>query len=134
MGWYTPELTTVDTRLQGAGFWAIFSFVLNALIFGLVGLQLRPILDQLHGLSWEQLLGYAALLWGCRRRRQVRVRVPDRVRSTLALGRPSRTGSHAALAIHRVRRWAGMRGGVTLAAALAIPLETDAGVPFRIAR
>ena len=26
--------------------------------------------------------------------------------------------------------WAGMRGGVTLAAALAIPLETDAGAPF----
>src|SRR6185295_2902330 len=64
MGWYTPELTTVDTRLQGEGFWAIFSFLLNALLFGLVGLQLQPILDQLHGRSWEELVGYAALLWG----------------------------------------------------------------------
>ena len=34
MGWHTPELTTVDTRLQGAGFWAIFNFLLNALLFG----------------------------------------------------------------------------------------------------
>ena len=40
MGWHTPELTTVETRLQGAGFWTIFNFVLNALLFGLVGLQL----------------------------------------------------------------------------------------------
>ena len=45
MGWHTPELTTGDTRLQGAGFWAIFNFLLNALLFGLVGLQLRPILE-----------------------------------------------------------------------------------------
>src|SRR5439155_10787295 len=63
MGWYTPELTTVDTRLQGEGFWAIFNFLLNALLFGLVGLQLRPILDQLHGRSWQELVGYGALLW-----------------------------------------------------------------------
>ena len=29
MGWHTPELTTGDTRLQGAGFWAIFNFLLT---------------------------------------------------------------------------------------------------------
>ena len=130
MGWYTPELTTVDTRLQGAGFWAIFSFLLNALLFGLVGLQLRPILDQLHGLSWEQLLGYAALLWVV----VVAIR--------FACGFPI---AHVPRWLSRRLRerdptppwqfitfigWAGMRGGVTLAAALAIPLETDAGVPF----
>ena len=85
MGWHTPELTNVDTRLQGDGFWQIFSFLLNALLFGLVGLQLRPILDQLHGLSWEQLLGYAALLWVVVVADQVRVRVPDRVRPALAV-------------------------------------------------
>ena len=49
MGWYTPELTTVQTRLQGAGFWEILTFLLNVLLFGLVGLQLRPILDALSG-------------------------------------------------------------------------------------
>jgi len=130
MGWYTPELTTVDTRLQGDGFWQIFSFLLNALLFGLVGLQLRPILDQLHGLSWEQLLGYAALLWVV----VVAIR--------FACGFPI---AHVPRWLSRRLRerdptppwqfitfigWAGMRGGVTLAAALAIPLETDAGVPF----
>ena len=42
MGWYTPELTTVQTRLQGQGFWEILTFLLNVLLFGLIGLQLRP--------------------------------------------------------------------------------------------
>ena len=51
MGWYTPELTTVQTRLQGRGFWEILTFLLNVLLFGLVGLQLRPILDGLSGRS-----------------------------------------------------------------------------------
>ena len=49
IGWYTPELTTVQTRLQGRGFWEILTFLLNVLLFGLVGLQLRPILDALVG-------------------------------------------------------------------------------------
>ena len=49
IGWYTPELTTVQTRLQGQGFWEILTFLLNVLLFGLVGLQLRPILDSLSG-------------------------------------------------------------------------------------
>ena len=37
MGWYTPELTTVQTRLQGQGFWEILTFLLNVLLFGLSG-------------------------------------------------------------------------------------------------
>jgi len=130
MGWHTPELTTVDTRLQGDGFWTIFSFLLNALLFGLVGLQLRPILDELHGLSWEQLLGYSALLWVV----VVAIRfafgfpiahVPRWLSRSLRARDPAPPWPFIAFI-----GWAGMRGGVTLAAALAIPLETDAGAPF----
>jgi len=130
MGWHTPELTNVDTRLQGDGFWAIFSFLLNALLFGLVGLQLRPILDQLHGLSWEQLVGYSALLWVV----VVAIRfacgfpiahVPRLLSRSLRERDPTPPWQFIAFI-----GWAGMRGGVTLAAALAIPLETDTGAPF----
>src|SRR5262245_30546602 len=130
MGWHTPELTTVDTRLQGSGFWAIFNFLLNALVFGLVGLQLRPILDQLHGLSWQQLVGYAALLWVV----VIAVRftcglpiahVPRWLSAGLRERDPTPPWQFIAFGA-----WAGMRGAVTLAAALAIPLETDAGALF----
>jgi Na+/H+ antiporter len=49
MGWHTPLLTTVETRLQGFAFWQILTFVLNSLLFLLVGLQLPAILDALGG-------------------------------------------------------------------------------------
>jgi monovalent cation/hydrogen antiporter len=130
MGWHTPELTTVDTRLQGAGFWSIFSFLLNALLFGLVGLQLQPILDELHGRSWQELVGYAALVWAV----VLLVRIaygypiayiPRWVSASLRERDPAPPWQFVAFI-----SWAGMRGGVTLAAALAIPLTTDSGAPF----
>src|ERR687887_656435 len=49
MGWYTPELTTPQTRLQGIAMWEILFFLLNGLLFALIGLQLRGILDALSG-------------------------------------------------------------------------------------
>jgi CPA1 family monovalent cation:H+ antiporter len=130
MGWHTPELTTVETRLQGAGFWAIFNFLLNALLFGLVGLQLQPILDQLSGHTWQALTGYAALIWAA----ILLVRIfygppiayiPRWVSASLRERDPAPPWQFIAFIA-----WAGMRGGVTLAAALAIPLHTDSGAPF----
>ena len=130
MGWHTPELTTVETRLQGEGFWAIFNFLLNALLFGLVGLQLQPILDQLHGYSWQELVGYAALVSAI----VVVIRIlygfpiayiPRWISPSLRERDPAPPWQFVAFIA-----WAGMRGAVTLAAALAIPLTTDSGVPF----
>src|SRR5690242_92909 len=48
MGWYTPQLTTVDTRLSGNAFWELLVFMVNGLLFALVGLQLREIVDRLN--------------------------------------------------------------------------------------
>src|SRR5947208_3163742 len=62
MGWRTPELTSVQTRLDGAAMWQIFTFVVNALLFGLVGLQLHHILDALSSRSAGELVGEAALI------------------------------------------------------------------------
>ena len=133
MGWHTPELTTVETRLRERGFWSIFNFLLNALLFGLVGLQLQPILDRLSGYSSAELSAYAALVVG--------VVIATRVVWVFPLTYLPR------LLFRRIRErdpyppwqrpafvcWTGMRGAVTLAAALAIPLTTDAGAPSRTA-
>src|SRR5438552_621067 len=62
VGWYTPELTTVQTRLQGDAVWSILMFMLNALLFVLVGLQLRPILDGLSGRSTGELIADGAIV------------------------------------------------------------------------
>jgi monovalent cation/hydrogen antiporter len=129
MGWHTPELTNAQTRLQGVAVWEIVFFVLNALLFALVGLQLPVILDELAGYSMATLIGYAAavtatvfavrFLWVVaekgitlffRRRRQEPI--PNAWKGALILS------------------WSGMRGAVSLAAALSVPLTTDAGAAF----
>jgi Na+/H+ antiporter len=128
MGWYTPELTTVQTRLTGRAFWEILTFLLNAVLFGLVGLQLRPILDALSGTSGWSLLSDAAtivlavlllrILWVFTVTYVPRL-LPSRARE------PAQPWTHAAFV-----SWNGMRGAVTIAAALLIPLETETGAPF----
>jgi monovalent cation/hydrogen antiporter len=128
MGWYTPELTTWQTRLQGVAVWEITFFLLNALLFALIGLQLPVIVDALSGFSAAHLFGYAAavalaviaarFLWvipgtyvtAWTRRKKRPIQSPGR--ASIILG------------------WAGMRGAVSLAAALALPLTTDAGDAF----
>jgi CPA1 family monovalent cation:H+ antiporter len=130
MGWYTPELTTVQTRLQGIAFWEILAFLLNVLLFGLVGLQLRPILDDLAGHSGWSLVGDAAVIALA----VVVVRILCVFPATYLPGRLfRRVREPGATPLWRYSAfigWTGMRGAVTIAAALLVPLRTDAGAPF----
>jgi monovalent cation/hydrogen antiporter len=119
LGWRTPELTSVTTRLQGEALWNIVAFVLNALVFALVGLQLSSILDKLGGVSGGQLAWYALLVTGTVILTRI-VWLP-----IFAWRHKGKPFTHTFLI-----SWAGMRGAVSLAAALSIPLATDAGAPF----
>jgi monovalent cation/hydrogen antiporter len=128
LGWRTPELTSVQTRLQGIAVWEIISFVLNALVFALVGLQLSRILDALTGhstrsLMWWGFLVTAAVIVARLVFAPILTYLPKVLFPRLRHG-PFRIGSPAVMA------WSGMRGAVSLAAALAIPLTTHAGEPF----
>ena len=125
MGWHTPELTTAQTRLQGVAVWEILFFLLNAFLFTIIGLQLPVILDGLSGYSATTLIWYAVL-----------------VTTTVVAARFAWIFATAQLSRLRHRRpatpwqtsvvlaWSGMRGAVSLAAALALPLTTDAGTAF----
>jgi NhaP-type Na+/H+ and K+/H+ antiporter len=117
-------------RLQGVSVWETLTFLLNAVLFLLVGLQLPAILDEISGRSAGELAAWAALVSGV----VIAVRlawefiVPYGVR---LVGRREGQLARPLDARHRlIVAWSGMRGAVALAAALAIPLETDAGTPF----
>ena len=130
MGWHTPELTSVQTRLQGDGVWQIITFVINALLFALVGLQMSHILDTLTGTSSAKLIEYALLVTGTVIvTRIVWVPIGTYV-PRLASRRIRERDPYPPLAYPIVVSWAGMRGAVSLAAALAVPLATKAGTPF----
>ena len=49
LGWRSPELITPATRLQLFSIWEIVQFVLNAVLFTLVGLQLPSVMDGISG-------------------------------------------------------------------------------------
>ena len=130
MGWYTPELTNTETRLQGEAFWRILVFVMNAVLFTLVGLQLPQILDGLAGWSASEVA--VATVAVCATVVLIRLALvfPFAYVPRYLSARIRARDPYPHWSIPLVLGWAGLRGAVSLAAALAIPLETDAGAPF----
>jgi Na+/H+ antiporter len=122
VGWYAPQIASAATRLLGFSFWEVLTYLLNAILFILVGLQLRPILGDLTGRSAAVLLGQAALVSavviGVRIAWQFTV--PYLVRALDR--RPSQVARRIGARQRLVSGWSGMRGAVSLAAALALPL------------
>jgi len=124
LGWHTPELTNAQVRLQAVGVWEIVQYLLNALLFVLIGLQLPVVLDALGDYSTATLVGYAALVSGA----VIVLRfawVFAVLQAPKWIARRMSSWRGAVFV-----SWAGMRGAVSLAAALALPLRTDDGEPF----
>jgi CPA1 family monovalent cation:H+ antiporter len=130
VGWYTPELTTVQTRLQGDAVWEIVVFLLNALLFGLVGLQLRPILDSLSGERTGALLVDSLIVAGAVIGTRMLWIYPATYLPRLLSRRIRERDPYPPWQYPTVIGWAGLRGAVSLAAALALPLTTASGASF----
>ncbi len=130
MGWRTPELTSVQTRLQGNGVWEILTFVINALLFALVGLQLPHIVDELAGTSKGTLTVDALLVIGVVVVTRI-LWIPVAAYLPRSLSRRLRERDpFPPFSWAFIVSWSGIRGAVSLAAALAVPLATDDGRAF----
>ena len=133
---HAPGRTPARIRLPSYAVWETALFVLNVLAFVFIGLQIRPILSSLEPAARTRYLEFAGavllvvvvarILWVMIHNSVARWRIrrfgfhPRR-----PIGRPT-LGSGIAIS------WAGMRGIVTLAAALALPEQAGAGpFPFR---
>lgn len=126
VGWFAPQIMRSETRLRSRAVWEMMAFILSSLLFMLIGLQLTHIIggfdrDQLPTLIAQGLFITAVAIvirmlwvfgdtyvtwWLTRRRRkddQGNERPP--FGETLVLG------------------WSGMRGAISLATALALPLN-----------
>ena len=120
-----PRTVSARTRVQAHGFWNVTTFLLNGALFVLVGLQLRAAVTALSSVSvWAavvQALLVAGVVVGTR---VVWIyTVPYIIR---ALDRRPQQRLRRVGARHRFpSAWAGFRGGVSLAAALAVPLQVQ---------
>jgi Na+/H+ antiporter len=120
VGRRSPELSTPASRLRGYAFWEVLVFLLNAVLFILVGLQLPSILDEQEH-SAAELVGLgllvsaavvgARLLWTLAA--PYAIRALDR--------REAQRARRTSWQVRLVGGWSGLRGAVSLAAALALP-------------
>ena len=128
---FAPDSMTPQARIRSAGFWRTIAFLMNVLIFLIVGLQLHPVLAALGPYSRLRLAEYAlaigatvifirfAWLFG----QQLAIKV---LRLRYRIAAPG----EAEWKYRMVTAWAGFRGGVSLAAAIAIPQVIESGADF----
>jgi monovalent cation/hydrogen antiporter len=123
------EAFSNQSRIMAASVWEVIIFILNSLVFILIGLQLRTVISGITNYSTYELVLYALVIsfvviairfiwvvpaaliprWLSKR---IRVTEPFDPRNMVVFG------------------WAGMRGVVSMAAALAIPLTLPSGEAF----
>jgi monovalent cation/hydrogen antiporter len=131
MGFRGPSIISARVRLQGFMAWDIVDFLLNATLFVLVGLQLHEVAKEARhahsvgtlltwGVAITAVVAGVRILWFFTT--PYVIRALDR--------RPGQRLRRVGWRPRLVIAWAGMRGAVSLAAALAIPFSTDAGAPF----
>lgn len=123
-----------SSRVKGSSFWEALIFILNGVVFMLIGLELPEVVAGLRadGIPLSEAIGYGALVTA--------ILIVARIISSYAaliatlifrpavapnVGNPGRMWRMPMLL-----GWTGMRGVVSLAAALAIPVTIQPGVPF----
>jgi Na+/H+ antiporter len=130
-GWRDPRIfPDASTRVRNISFWEVLIFLLESLLFVLIGQQLPAILDGLGEYSTVEVLLYAALVYatlvGVRFAWFFTAPALSPVFDRLLRNRYLQSSWQERLLIG----WSGIRGAVSLAAALAIPMTTSGGGPF----
>ncbi|MFI5323203.1 MAG: Na+/H+ antiporter [Thermodesulfobacteriota bacterium] len=131
LSWKGPRIISARTRLQAAPTWQMLNFLLEGLIFIIVGLELPVIRGSIIGYHLSVLILYTVImsvtlilvrvvymfLWACL----------TRLFGRLGLGKRGKYPPWRGILL---LGWAGIRGGDSLVIALALPLLTQAGAPF----
>ncbi|WP_345988952.1 Na+/H+ antiporter [Chryseobacterium sp. Chry.R1] len=124
------RVLSASSRLRGINVWESFAFILNGLVFVLIGLDLPEITSGLEGVSLSAAIGYGLLITGV----LIVVRILSAygaviitliARNYITVADKRSPGFKAPL----IMGWTGMRGVVSLAAALSIPIKLYPGGP-----
>jgi len=128
-GRYSPEIVSAEMRIIARSVWNILVFLLNSLVFILIGTQLSEVSKRLAEYSSGQLFIYGALVSVV----AIAVRfawiyVATYLPRVLGIRRRGEVAIPETEVF--IMSWCGMRGIVSLAAALALPLALDSGSAF----
>ncbi|MEP6645539.1 MAG: Na+/H+ antiporter [Saprospiraceae bacterium] len=129
----SAEIFTYETRIQSSGVWETLVFLLNGAIFILIGLQLPIILHNIAKVHLPMLIFYSVIITFA----TILIRIiwvyPSTYLPRVFSKKLRTTESAPNWKSVFIVAWSGMRGVVSLAAALAIPLSLGSGeaFPFR---
>ncbi len=133
LGMRMPELLSFRTRLRGGPVWEMVEFLLNGFVFILIGLQLPEVVSALsgHSIPVQRLVWYALLISLA----VIVIRIlwvfPATYLPRLVFKKVCRHDPYPPWRHVTIVAWTGMRGVVSLAAALALPLTLrDSTTPF----
>jgi NhaP-type Na+/H+ or K+/H+ antiporter len=129
-GRYSPEIVSAEMRIIARSVWNLLVFLLNSLIFILIGMQLSSIAARLTGYTMVEILFYGTLVSGV----AIGVRFAWVYPATYLpllwrAGRGERVEAPLPGEVF-IMSWCGMRGIVSLAAALALPAVLEDGSAF----
>jgi len=114
-GYQSPRSLDADVRLSAVAFWGVLIFGLEITLFVLLGLQLPEVVDTLE----EAGSGVSELLWPVAA--IALASIGARLAFVFAMGSSAGESAGQRFAVG----WSGMRGAVSLAAALAVPLSVN---------
>jgi monovalent cation/hydrogen antiporter len=130
LSWEDPRIISAKTRLQSIATWEVITFLLNGMLFILIGLQLRTIEESFSAGSFRSIIRgclmisatviLVRILWVF-----ISAYLPRVLR-----GRNPADDQHFDWQQPALLSWVGIRGGISLAAALAIPTFLVDGSPF----
>lgn len=125
LSWNSISLFKTESRMQMSHFWDVAIFVLNGLVFLILGMQLPVVVSHIPGHELPVLILYGLLIFA------VLVAIRLAVLSLFPLFNKTKAHEKGFLTPSKkeyiILSWSGMRGVVSLAAALALPLRDDQG-------
>ncbi|MFF1809606.1 Na+/H+ antiporter [Streptomyces sp. NPDC058251] len=125
-----PKVISAGARVQITGFWEVSTFILNSALFVLVGIQTPAIVGSISSVSLGHAVVTALLVGGVviATRLLWLYSVPYLLRAVdrRPVQRTLRSGARERFPV----AWSGVRGAVSLAAALGVPATTAAGRPL----
>jgi Na+/H+ antiporter len=127
---HSQEIFTYESRLYAIGVWDTLVFLLNGLVFILIGLQLPVIIDGLGNYSMGEAVFYAVIISLV----TIVIRIiwvfPGAYLPRMLFKSIRNTETNPGWRSVLLVAWSGMRGVVSLASALAVPLTLSGGEAF----
>jgi len=130
ISWNGLRLISSATRLQGVFFWDLLIYVIEGLVFLVTGLQARALASGIRGHSLRELVSSALIVCGVVIAARFIWMYPATYLPRLLFPSIAKRDPSPPWQFPFALAFTGVRGIVSLAAALAIPLTTASGAPF----